>query len=266
MIGTIARDVTEWRALEQRLSRGERLESVGRLAGGVAHDFNSLLTAVIGHAELARGTLTAGDPVREDVEQVLASLVVNARDAMPSGSTVTISTANAVLDSACAWQHSGVVPGEYVVVTVTDTGVGMPDEVKEHLFEPFLTAKAMGRGTGLGLATAFGIVSQHKGHIWVSSEAGKGTTFKVYLPRAEEQADALPHDDSARQRPVASETILVAEGEHSVRRVTYRTLQSLGYNVLSATNGAEAVKPMEQDGRPICSSRTSSCLTWAAGS
>jgi len=308
-------DITDRRRLEEQLRQAQKMESIGRLAGGVAHDFNNLLTAIVGHAEFALQSMTSTEPARADIEevirtterasrltrhllalsrrqvmsprvislnelildmdrllrrvipdnielvtspaedlnrvrvdpghieQVLMNLVVNACDAMPDGGTLTIETTNVTLDEEYAGRHVEVVPGEYVMLAVTDTGIGMSEEVKAHLFEPFFTTKEAGRGTGLGLATVYGIVKQHGGSIWVYSELGVGTTFKIYLPQVEAPDEGLPRRDDEEGRLVQGrETVLVVEDEPWVRGVERRILESQGYTVLEASNGGEALE------------------------
>jgi two-component system cell cycle sensor histidine kinase/response regulator CckA len=210
-------------------------------------DLDKLLRHVIGEdIEL----ITRFEPnlgqVRADpgqIEQVVINLIVNSRDAMPNGGTIVVETSHATLDHDYARQHPSVVPGEYVVLTISDTGVGMADEVKQHVFEPFFTTKGAGHGTGLGLATCYGIVKQSGGNIWIYSELGIGTAVKVYLPRVEAMAQALPARDTAEHpgAPQGSETILLVEDEAAVRSVALRALQAQGYRVLEAANGAEAL-------------------------
>lgn len=306
-----ARDVTAERALEEQLGQSRRLESVGRLAGGVAHDFNNILTTIITCAEFlesaglseaaladVREIKEAGGraaeltsqllafarrrfirpqavdvvqlvadrrrflarvlgeqvelsthlpanlwPVHADptqLEQVILNLAVNARDAMPSGGKLTIEAANVTLDETYGTTHSEVKPGAYVRLAVSDTGVGIDADVLPHVFEPFFTTKGVGEGTGLGLATVYGIVKQSGGHIWVYSEPGIGTTFKIYLPRSE--VDAVPA--GARQEaPMlrGTESVLVVEDEDAVRRVIVRSLEAAGYTVHAVTGPTQAL-------------------------
>ncbi len=312
-IASLGEDITERKRLEEQLRQAQKMEVVGRLAGGVAHDFNNLLTAIGGYATFAQDALPPDHPARPDLEQVLKTvaraarltgqllafsrrqtitpqplnlndvvtdaskmlrrligedielvlalasdlgtiqadpgqleqvllnLAVNARDAMPNGGKLIIETANVDLDEAYVQRHLGARPGPHVLLAVTDSGVGMSDEVKQHLFEPFFTTKEPGKGTGLGLATVFGIVKQNGGNIWVYSELGQGTTFKIYLPRVDAPAEALPLKDELGYLPRGRETILVVEDEAAVREIAVRTLVQLGYRVLQASDGAEAL-------------------------
>ena len=311
---SIGQDITEQRELEERFRQSQRMETVGRLAGGVAHDFNNILTAIMGHASFALQS-AAGDAVTEadiqevlksaerarnltqqllafsrkqiiepklldlndlildmdrmlrrligesielvtlpcrdlglvkadpgQIEQVLINLVVNAHDAMPHGGTLTIETLRRTLDESYSVKDGDLTPGDYVMLAVSDTGEGMSEETLSHLFEPFFTTKSAGEGTGLGLATVHGIVKQHRGHIWVYSEVGKGSTFKVYLPLAQEKQVCDRTDESEASKPTGAEVVLVAEDEPAVRHVAVRMLQRLGYRVLEATTGEEALR------------------------
>ncbi len=317
----IIRDVTERKSLEAQLLQAQKMEAVGRLAGGVAHDFNNVLTVILGEADLALNELPSGHPVRssleeirggarraagltrqllvfsrkqiveptvfnpndlvadmekmlrrlvgEDIdfevrqtcdiglvradrgqlEQVIMNLVVNARDAMPDGGRLVLETATATLDEAYGRSHTDVPSGQYLMVAVSDTGVGMSDEVKSHLFEPFFTTKQNGSGTGLGLATSYGIVKQAGGHIGVYSEWGVGTTIKVYLPPASGPLSAEPPENSALLR--GTETVLLVEDEPQVRQTASRMLRAQGYTVVEAANGADARRLLEAESRPI---------------
>ncbi len=312
-----ARDVTERRLLEEQLSQAQKLEAVGRLAGGVAHDFNNIMSIIIGYAELLQKKVGSADPsskpvdnilkaagraaaltrqllafsrkqvmdirvldlneqivelskmlprligesveivldlatdlrpVRADptqFEQVLLNLAVNARDAMPDGGTLTIASANVNLEMAYCRLHPGVVPGPYVDISVSDTGIGMDEETRSHIFEPFFTTKGAGRGTGLGLSIIYGIVRQSGGHIWVYSEPGRGTRFKIYLPSVEGVATKLApesHQPVVVVPEVSPATILVVEDEIALAEMTRSVLQDCGYTVLLAGNGEEALK------------------------
>jgi PAS domain S-box-containing protein len=311
----MAHDITNELELEERFRQAQKMEAIGRLAGGVAHDFNNLLVPIIGYAELAMMELSSDDPVclelgqikkaaqraadltrqilafgrkqvlemqvidlnevirdfqqiarrliREDIElrvflapspgriradraqleQVLMNLVVNAGDAMPTGGTLTLETASTFLDKAYFGKYAdNQSPGHYAMLVVSDTGHGMDAETQKHIFEPFYTTKEQGKGVGLGLATVFGIVKQHQGHIWVYSEPGKGTTFKVYLPQSE---DAAQPTGVAEVEPVSecgTETILVVEDEELVRKLVCETLTTQGYRVIEASSPADALK------------------------
>jgi PAS domain S-box-containing protein len=175
------------------------------------------------------------------IEQVILNLGVNARDAMPNGGKLAIETANVELDENYARKHISVIPGAYVMLSVSDTGIGIPPEVKEHIFEPFYTTKEKDKGTGLGLSTIYGIVKQSGGNIWVYSEPGRGTAFKIYLPRVEEEVDRIPSRDDTDHLPKGNETVLLVEDEPSVRGLAARVLREQGYTVLEATDGDEAM-------------------------
>jgi two-component system cell cycle sensor histidine kinase/response regulator CckA len=305
----LAHDVTERRRLEERLTQAEKMEAIGRLAGGVAHDFNNLLTVISGYTELllARpdtsgrdqlgeiahaaeqaAALTRqllafsrrqvlhprvldldeivagmepmvrriiGDDVnvgvrlvgglpavmadRSQLERVILNLAANARDAMPDGGRLTIETAAVELDDDYVAARGDGTPGPNVLLAVSDTGVGMSEEVQRHLFEPFFTTKAPGAGTGLGLATVFGVVKQSGGSIYVYSEEGRGTTFKIYLPAApgEGTDDPRAGDEPAER---GSETIVLVEDDEQVRTLVRMMLESKGYQVLAAAGAEEA--------------------------
>jgi CheY-like chemotaxis protein len=170
------------------------------------------------------------------------NLVVNARDAMPHGGRLTIETANVTLDETYAESHPSVIPGPHVMLAVSDTGTGMPPEVQARVFEPFFTTKPQGKGTGLGLASAYGIVKQGRGSIWVYSEVGHGTTFKVYLPRVEAPLTATPPPAPPVRVRAGPATILVVEDNLSLEKIARRILERSGYTVLSATSADEAVR------------------------
>lgn len=319
-----ARDISERKILEEQLLQAQKLEALGRLAGGVAHDFNNIVGIILGYSELIQGKMKADDPsakhleaifkaadraasltrqllafsrkqvmdirlldlneqivelskmlprlIGENIElvlrlapdlgqvkadpvqfeQVLINLAVNARDAMPRGGTLTITSANADLDSKYQQSHPEVVPGPYAMISVSDTGTGMDEETRSHIFEPFFTTKAIGGGTGLGLSIIYGIVRQTGGHISVYSEPGRGTTFNIYLPRAFGPAE--PAALEPRPLPIAepaSGTILVVEDERALGEATQAALQASGYTVLLAGSGEQAMDLARAHARPI---------------
>jgi two-component system, cell cycle sensor histidine kinase and response regulator CckA len=185
------------------------------------------------------------------IEQVIMNLAVNARDAMPQGGKLTIETANVSLDENYAHSHSPVKPGEYVMLAVSDTGAGMDAETQSHIFEPFFTTKGM-KGTGLGLSTVYGIIKQSEGYVWVYSEPGKGTTFKIYLPRVAESGEALPVPTPTEVKPArGNETILLVEDEATLRGLVKQYLQNQGYTVLEATDGSSAIRISADYRNPI---------------
>ncbi len=315
----IKEDITAQKTLQEEFLQAQKVEAVGRLAGGVAHDFNNILTAINGYTELLLRKLPPEDArfrlaeqirkaadrasgltrqllafsrkqalqprilnlsnvvtdvekmlrrligedielhtirgasvgnVRADpaqIEQVIMNLAVNARDAMPNGGKLIIEVARATLHEDYARQHGNVEPGEYVLLSVTDTGSGMTEHVKAHIFEPFFTTKPQGKGTGLGLATCYGIVKQSGGHIDVLTELGKGTTFKIYLPRVDAAPDSQPERPKVLEWATGKETILVAEDEADVRNLTVGILRDLGYRVMEASNGKEGIQIAEQN-------------------
>ncbi len=180
------------------------------------------------------------------IEQVIMNLAINAGDAMPNGGKLTIETANVYLDKEYANQHIAVIPGHYVLLAVSDTGTGMDAETQSNIFEPFFTTKELGKGTGLGLSTVYGIVKQSGGNIWVYSEVGEGTTFKIYLPRVDEEAEQLRQVISKQEMPKGTETVLIAEDDESVRKLARVVLETSGYKVLEANNGGVALSICEQ--------------------
>jgi PAS domain S-box-containing protein len=306
-------DNSERKRLEEQFRQAQKMEAVGRLAGGVAHDFNNLLTVITGYCQMLIDRIPPSDPTAEDlhqvlkaadrattltkqllafsrrqifqpkvidlralvaemdpilqrlvgekvklittadpnlgrvrvdpghIEQVIVNLVVNARDAMPEGGPLTISMKNVQLEAFSPQPHINLQPGQYVLLEVTDTGVGIEEEIKTHLFEPFFTTKEKGRGTGLGLSTSYGIVKQNRGEISVCSEVGAGTTFSIYLPQVHEEAEPA-HVASARPSFRGAETVLLAEDEDGVRTVMTEMLRKQGYSVVSAPGGEEALE------------------------
>jgi CheY-like chemotaxis protein len=195
------------------------------------------------------GTIKA-DPGQ--IEQVILNLAVNAKDAMPNGGKLTVETSNMEVDQDYANLHLNVAPGPYVMLSVSDTGVGMTPEVKARILEPFFTTKEKGKGTGLGLSTVYGIVKQTGGNIWIYSEPGQGSTFKIYLPRIDEDVEFLQQSTVEVKRQVGSETILLVEDEKMVRTLALTILKRQGYNVLEAENGESALRIVqEQNGNPI---------------
>ncbi len=218
-------------------------------------DLDKMLRRIIGE-DIELTTLLANDLGRVkidpgQIEQVIMNLAVNAKDAMPSGGKLTIETANAVLDESYARNHADVKPGRYVMFSVSDTGVGMTPEVRERLFEPFFTTKQKGRGTGLGLSTVYGIVKQSGGNIWVYSEPGHGTTFKIYLSRVDEPLEQLREKTTREELLRGSETVLVVEDEEKVRQLTVEILGKQGYSVLDASQGDDALAISEKHKGPI---------------
>ena len=213
--------------------------------GAHVREMDKMLRRLIGeNIELVVETASGLDLVKVDpgqIEQVILNLVINARDAMPNGGKLVIETANAILDQSHANDHVGVAPGSYVMLAVRDTGQGMDRHVRERIFEPFFTTKEGGRGTGLGLSTVLGIVQQSGGHIWVYSEPGQGTTFKVYLPRCQERLPSVPIRSSRAPSLRGHETILLVEDEEVVLTFASRALRRQGYSVLEARNGDEAL-------------------------
>jgi two-component system cell cycle sensor histidine kinase/response regulator CckA len=306
-------DITARKNLEEQLLHSQKMEAVGRLAGGVAHDFNNMLTIISGYDRMILEGLSPSDPLRGFAEQILKAadragdltnqllafsrrqviqprvvdlnqlitaaekmlrrligedldltvrlapenmnikadpghidqaifnLAVNARDAMPQGGRITIETAAVQLDHNYARTHLGVEPGEYVMLAMSDTGHGMDAETRRRIFEPFFTTKQKGKGTGLGLATVYGIVKQGGGDIWVYSEPGKGTTFKLYFRRVREAAAALD-EMQAQPHQRGSETLLVVEDEEAVRDLIATMLRQQGYTVFTAAGAREAIR------------------------
>jgi signal transduction histidine kinase len=231
-------------------SRGQIIEPKVINLNDLILNMDELIRRLIGE-DIELVTIPTPDlnPVKVDpgqMEQVLMNLVVNARDAMPEGGKLTIATVNVRLDAKHTRQHTDVSAGRYATLSVTDTGIGITSEVKAHLFEPFFTTKEKGKGTGLGLATCYGIVKQNSGHIEVNSEPGRGTTFRIYLPRTEEKAKPEPGNLENGHIPRGTETVLLAEDEPVVRTMVATILQRQGYRVLQASNGDEALRLAQQ--------------------
>jgi PAS domain S-box-containing protein len=236
-------------------SRKQTVEPIVLNINEAVSSMDKMLRRVIGEdVDLAVVLAPGLWPVKVDptqIEVVILNLAVNARDAMPRGGRLTIETSNLTLGEDYVAGHMGTQPGEHVLLAVSDTGVGMSDEVKAHLFEPFFTTKEPGQGTGLGLSTVFGIVKQSGGNIWVYSEEGQGTTFKIYLPRVTESAQPASRLESRQDMPSGSETILLVEDADSVRELVRRTLQNRDYTVLEARNGQEALQIAGRHTGPI---------------
>jgi CheY-like chemotaxis protein len=203
---------------------------------------------IITHFDAGLGSVVA-DP--SQMNQVLMNLAINARDAMPDGGRIIVETSNTDFDEGYAAQHAGVRAGPCVLLSITDTGAGMTQEVVQHIFEPFFTTKDTGAGTGLGLSTVYGIVRQAGGWIWVYSEPGRGSTFKIYLPRAGAAPEPPAAPVSAAQSPRGTETVLVVEDQPEVRKLTLAMLESQGYQLLEAANGTEALSLSERYPEPI---------------
>ncbi len=315
----IAARTEQLRANEEALRQAQKMEAVGQLTGGVAHDFNNILQVIVGNLELIRrlappdlgrihrsaeqalngarqaSSLTQRllafsrrqplDPKPLDVnslvngisellnrslgetisvetvrgaglwrieadanalESAILNLAVNARDAMPEGGRLTIETMNAYVDEAYAVAHAEVVPGQYVLISVSDTGVGMDSETVRRAFEPFFTTKPVGQGTGLGLSQVYGFVKQSGGHVKIYSEVGQGTTVKIYLPRLQRSVDEeIPHSSMPVPEGNPHETILVVEDDHNVRSYSVEALRDLGYHVIEASDGPSAIRILE---------------------
>lgn len=205
---------------------------------------DQMLRRLIGeHIEMNTVVGVESSPVQADtgqIEQVIMNLVINARDAMPKGGKLTLETANLELDEAYAAKHEGVIPGPWVMLAISDTGVGMDAETQTRIYDPFFTTKGLGKGTGLGLSTVYGIVKQSGGHIWVQSEPGRGSTFKVYLPRVGEAIEAAKKEDRPAANLRGHETVLVVEDEPQLRDLVELMLSSRGYSILTVDNPLQA--------------------------
>jgi two-component system, cell cycle sensor histidine kinase and response regulator CckA len=322
-IASLVQDVTERVALEERFRHSQKMEAIGRLAGGVAHDFNNLLTVILGYAQILADGLPAGSRLAEStaqiksaadraagitrqllafsrkqvlspriidlndimlnldsllrrligedievltlpqrdrasvtadpgqIEQVIMNLALNARDAMPNGGKLTLETANVELDGTYAKEHQPIEPGHYVMLAVSDTGVGMSPEVQARIFEPFFTTKEVGKGTGLGLSTVYGIVKQSGGYIWLYSEPGQGTTFKIYFPRAEQSASLAGSDKRPAGVQRGTETILLVEDDPQLRALSSSVLSHCGYKVLIANGPEEGLAICQENHKQI---------------
>ncbi len=315
----VKEDVTERKRMEEQLFQSQKMETVGKLAGGVAHEFNSILTAIIGQSELLIEDLPPGDPlalnateirkaadraatltrqllaygrkqflrpealnlnqvlasmdgmlrhlmggetvevkiipaiglhlVKADagqIEQVIMNLALNARAAMPNGGKLTLETANVTFDAESVGRYPELKPGDYALLAITDTGTGMSPEVKARVFEPFFTTKDVGKGPGLGLSTCYGIIKQSGGHISVYSEPGRGTTFKIYLPQISTANPSAPPPPKSPTLPGGTETILLVEDDPALCEMAATLLRRLGYSVLTAANGVEALGVKQQ--------------------
>jgi PAS domain S-box-containing protein len=238
-------------AFSRRQSLQPKVLDLNSITADIGKMLPRLIGADIELKILPHASLSWVKADQSQIEQVLLNLAVNARDAMPKGGKLTIETANLYLDESYARQHVGVRPGPYVVLTVSDTGVGMNAETQAHCFEPFFTTKEHGRGTGLGLATVYGVVKQSGGWIWVYSEPGRGTTFKIYLPRVQEQTDATNHANDQNAAPRGTETVLVVDDQDGIRELTREYLEGCGYTVLVAKDGAEALEIADRYEDPI---------------
>ena len=318
LVSSTVVDITARKKIEEQLRVAQRMEAIGRLAGGVAHDFNNLLGVILSCSEALLEELPAGHPALRkieimkkagssaadltrqllafgrkqvlcprvfepgevvsgvgsmlsrligenialevkvypavgcinadpgQVEQILVNLAVNARDAMPNGGRLTIEVANADLDDAYKKQHPPVIAGPYVMIAVSDTGSGIDPAIQSRIFDPFFTTKELGKGTGLGLATVYGVVKQSGGYIWVYSEVGKGTVFKVYLPRVARIGQPVAAIDPDLPAPHGSETILFAEDSEALGEIATEYLRSLGYTVIEAGTGKQALERADE--------------------
>ena len=322
-VASLVQDVTERVALEQQLRQSQKMEAVGRLAGGVAHDFNNLLTVILGYSQIVAEGVPAGSrladgvaqiksaaerasgitrqllafsrkqvlsprivnlndimmnldsllrrligedievltvpenklgSVRADpgqIEQVIMNLALNARDAMPHGGKLTLETANTDLDESYARTHQPAAPGRYVMLAVSDTGHGMTPEMQARIFEPFFTTKEVGKGTGLGLSMVYGIVKQSGGYIWLYSEPGRGTTFKIYLPRVDQPAELTGTENRPNSIARGTETILLVEDDPQLRQLSSSVLAHCGYRMLVAGSPEEGLAICKENHRDI---------------
>jgi two-component system, cell cycle sensor histidine kinase and response regulator CckA len=316
----LQRDITARKRFEAQLFQSQKMETVGRLAGGVAHEFNSIMTAIIGQSEILIGDLPEGGslansaceisraaaraatltrqllaygrkqflqpesldlnkfitgmdgvfrhlmgggvqtqiiaapdlrPIKADagqIEQVIMNMAINARDAMPNGGNLTLETASVSFDEESLYRYPELRAGDYVMLAITDTGLGMSPEVKARVFEPFFSTKEVGQGTGLGLSTCYGIIKQSGGHISVYSEIARGSTFKIYLPQAEEETGVSTPSRASHELPGGTETILLVEDDPALREMASTLLRRLGYTVYPAADGIEALSLKQQQG------------------
>ena len=314
----LEKQTSEQIKLERQLQQAQKMESIGRLAGGVAHDFNNVLSVIIGYSELLLNQIPPDDPiygkikaiydagskasaltrqllafsrkqllerkvislntiikdflkifakiVGEDIvfttylspesctveadpgqiEQILMNLIINAKDAMPNGGEIIIETAVVQLDESYIEKHMEVKPGQYVLLSISDTGEGMDENVKSKIFDPFFTTKEQGKGTGLGLATVYGIVKQHDGYIYVYSEKNKGTTFKIYLPACHKNVEETERKYFTGALLQGNHTILIVDDNPSIRELIVETLKPLGYHCLQAASGKEAIDLLQK--------------------
>ena len=319
----LIRDITEKKRLEAEFLHAQKMEVVGRLAGGVSHDFNNILTAIMGHCDLALLSTDANDPLRKDIdeikfaaerashltrqllafsrkqrlnfktvdlnsilakmqsmlhriigeeislesvlhadmckiradvsqiEQVIVNLIVNAKDAIENRGYIKVSTEIICIEAGHSLPYKTVKPSKYIQLNVEDSGKGMPKNILENVFVPFFTTKQQGEGTGLGLSTVYGIISQSGGWIEIDSEPGKGTKVKIYLPESNEEIAVLISEENKVNMPRGNESILVVEDENVVRSMTVRTLQRLGYKVTEARSGGDGVIICEKRERPF---------------
>ncbi|MFZ0419244.1 MAG: PAS domain S-box protein [Candidatus Sulfotelmatobacter sp.] len=322
-VASLVQDVTERVALEEKLRQSQRMEAIGRVAGGVAHDFNNLLTVIMGYSQILTDGLTVGSPLADataqirsaanraagitrqllafsrkqvllprvidlnsimlsldtmlrrligedievltvpgrdlgtvkadpgQIEQIIMNLTLNARDAMPNGGKLTLETENTELDDSYAREHQPLQPGRYVMLAVSDTGVGMSPATQAHMFEPFFTTKEVGKGTGLGLSTVYGIVKQSGGYIWVYSELNRGTTFKIYLPRVDQPVEGAAGEKRPKSVQRGTETILLVEDDAQLRGLASGVLGHCGYRVLPAASSDEGLALCRENHRDI---------------
>jgi nitrogen-specific signal transduction histidine kinase len=317
MFGTV-QDITDRKNLEEQLQQSQKMEAIGKLAGGVAHDFNNLLTVINGYSDILLADLASNLPEYEDlqqikraglraasltnqllafsrkqvlkleilnvndllnnleqmlerligedielitcrekdlaeikadrgqIEQIIVNLAVNGRDAMPRGGELLIRTQNTFLDEEFIRQNCRIKPGPYVLISISDTGMGMNRQILDHIFEPFFTTKDVGKGTGLGLSTVYGIVKQSGGDVCVQSEPGIGTIFDIYLPAIARTVIADRQSPECAQSFVGTETILLVEDEKSVLSLVQKTLERRGYHLITATDGVEALDAIKK--------------------